>query len=368
MVSLEEPAGGAGCSSCLTRRRRVAPDSADDVNRWCISLRDRQSSNHDKGLLTVWADSELERDQWAADLRTYAVNSDIKNAYELDRAKRDAKLGYGSYAIVWKAKDRASGVQFALKETDKRSLRRDEIDNLRDEVRISRLVGSHDHIVYMKEFVENKDSCYLVFELMTGGELFDHIVDSPQGHFTEKKAVDIMRQLLKALAYLHGKKIAHRDMRPENILLQHAGENPILKITDFGFACTVEGDHALWGLCGAPGYVAPEILKEKKGYGLGVDMWSMGVILYILLTGIPPFSGDSHEESFACTLRGDYDKSKLQSISQDGHGLVSALLTYNPAKRITSEATLNHPWLNGGAQDKALGVQENLRAFNARKR
>ena len=156
-----------------------------------------------------------------------------------------------SHAVVWKAKDRASGVQVALKEVSKCSMKQDEINNLRDEMRISRMVGSHDHIVYMKEFVENKDHYYLVFELMTGGELFDHIVDSPQGHFTEKKAVDIMRQLLKALAYLHGKKIAHRDMRPENILLQHAGENPILKITDFGFACTVEGDHALWGLCGA---------------------------------------------------------------------------------------------------------------------
>ena len=273
-----------------------------------------------------------------------------------------------SHAVVWKAKDRASGVQVALKEVSKCSMKQDEIDNLRDEVRISRLVGSHDHIVYMKEFVENKDCCYLVFELMTGGELFDHIVSSPQGHFTENKAVDIMRQVLKGLAYLHGKKIAHRDMRPENIHLQHAGENSPLKIIDFGFACTVEGDHALRGLCGAPGYLAPEIIKEKDGYGLGVDMWSMGVILYILLTGIPPFSGDSDEESFAFTLRGDYDKSNLECISQDGQGLVSALLTYNPAKRITSEATLNHPWLNGGAQDKALGVQENLRAFNARKR
>ena len=348
---------------CLPRRRRVVPDSADGVARWCISLWDRQSAN--KSLLTVWADSELERDQWVADLRTHAVNSNIHNAYEVDRG---AKLGEGSYATVWKAKDRASGVQFALKETCKHTLRKDELDNLRDEVRIHRLVGSHDHIVYMKEFVENKDAYYLVLELVTGGELFDHIVESPGGYFTEKKAVDIMRQVMQGLAYLHSKKIAHRDMKPENIVLLHAGENPPLKIIDFGFACTVEDAHALHGLCGSPGYVAPEIIKEKGGYGLSVDMWSIGVILYILLTGIPPFTGDSDEESFALTLRGHYDKSNLADICEDGKSLVSALLTYNPAKRITAEASLNHPWFNGGAEDKALRVQENLRALTARKR
>ena len=101
-----------------------------------------------------------------------------------------------------------------------------------------------------------------------------------------------------------------------------------MKIADFGFACSVESEHILNRLCGSPGYVAPGILKQKDGFGLAVDIWSMGVILYILLTGIPPFVGDSDEESFAQTLRGSYDKTNLESISQYGQSLVATLLTY----------------------------------------
>ena len=130
----------------------------------------------------------------------------------------------------------------------------------------------------------------------------------------------------------------------------------------------MEGEHSLRGLCGSPGYVAPEIIKEKDGYGLAVDMWSMGVILYILLTGIPPFTGDSDEESFALTLRGHYDKENISEISPAGRDLVVRLLTYNPSKRITAAAALESEWLAGGAEDKVLRVQENLRSWRARMR
>lgn len=313
----------------------------------------------------LWTQSEMEREEWIDSLRKHAVNSNIDNAYEVERKK---ELGSGSYSTVWKGKDRQTKTIWAIKEMNKKNLKQEEIDNLRDEVRISQHVGSHDNIVFMKEFVENKDKYYIVLEYLTGGELFDRIVAAESGHFTEKTAADIMRQLMHALSYLHGKKIVHRDLKPENFLLQNESENSPIKIADFGFACNVEGPHSLHGLCGSPGYVAPEIIKEKDGYGLAVDMWSMGVILYILLTGIPPFTGDSDEESFALTLRGRYDKPNLESISEDGQSLVAALLTYNPAKRITAEASLNHPWLDGGAEDKVLRVQENLRSWRARMR
>mmetsp|Transcript_10222 Transcript_10222/g.20977 ORF Transcript_10222/g.20977 Transcript_10222/m.20977 type:complete len:262 (-) Transcript_10222:494-1279(-) len=221
----------------------------------------------------------------------------------------------------------------------------------------------------MKEFVENKDRYYIVLEYLTGGELFDRIVDAPGGHFTEKDAAAIMLQLMGALAYLHKKGIVHRDLKPENFLLADDSRDANIKIADFGFACDVTGPHDLHGLCGSPGYVAPEIIKEKDGYGLPVDMWSMGVILYILLTGIPPFAGDSDEESFALTLRGHYDKRALEDCSSAARDLVAKFLTYNPAKRVTAEDALNHPWLSGGeASSKVLKVQENLRSWRARMR
>jgi len=159
-----------------------------------------------------------------------------------------------------------------------------------------------------------------------------------------------------ALAYLHKRKIVHRDLKPENFLLASDEQNAAIKIADFGFACNVEDDHALRGLCGSPGYVAPEIIKEKDGYGLPVDMWSMGVILYILLTGIPPFAGDSDEESFALTLRGHYDKKHLEDCSPAAKDLVAKMLTYSPQKRITAEVHAPapkpyiHPTYSRGSQ------------------
>lgn len=315
-----------------------------------------------------WADTEMEREEWVNNLRKHAVNSSIDNGYEINKDLKDAKLGSGSYSTVWKGKDRSNNNYFAIKEMAKQTLKKDEIDNLRDEVRISQMVGSHDNIVYMKEFVENRDRYYIVLEFLTGGELFDRIVEAPGQHFTEKTAADVMRQLMHALSYLHGKKIVHRDLKPENFLLANKNDDSAIKIADFGFACNVEGEHSLHGLCGSPGYVAPEIIKEKDGYGLAVDMWSMGVILYILLTGIPPFTGDSDEESFALTLRGHYDKANLEDISDAGRDLVAKCLTYNPSKRITADAALDHPWLDGGAEDKVLRVQENLRSWRARMR
>lgn len=341
-------------------------DPANPLYNVTIYKRAPDESQGQKTVLAeLWASTEIARDEWVDDLNKHAVNSHIENGYVV---MRNSKLGAGAYSEVFKAKDRKSGNLWAVKEMDKTKLRREEVSNLKDEVRISQMVGSHDNIVYMKEFVENKDHYYIVLEFLTGGELFDRIVESPMGHFTEKSAADVMRQLMHALSYLHSKKIVHRDLKPENFLLANKTESSPIKIADFGFACSVEGEKSLRGLCGSPGYVAPEIIKEKEGYGLAVDMWSMGVILHILLSGIPPFSGESDEESFALTLRGHYDKANLDEISDEGKDLVAKCLTYNPSKRITAAETLQHPWIAGGAKDNVLKVQENLRSWRARMR
>uniref|UniRef100_A0A6U4Q5S4 Protein kinase domain-containing protein n=1 Tax=Hemiselmis andersenii TaxID=464988 RepID=A0A6U4Q5S4_HEMAN len=317
----------------------------------------------------LYAATEVEREEWVHVMRKHAVNSVVDNGYDIKREDKDAKLGSGSYSTVWKGVDRDTRKVWALKEMQKSAVKKEEEENLREEVRISTIVGSHHNVVYMKEFVENKDKYYIILEYLTGGELFDRIVDAPNGHFTERDAAKIMRQVMGALAYLHGKGIVHRDLKPENFLLADESPDAQIKIADFGFACNVTGEHSLRGLCGSPGYVAPEIIREKDGYGLPVDMWSMGVIFYILLTGIPPFAGDSDEESFAMTLKGSYDKAPLEEVSRPAKELVAKMLTYSPSKRMTAEAALQHVWMAGSeAPDKVLKVQENLRSWRARMR
>uniref|UniRef100_A0A7S0M5X2 Protein kinase domain-containing protein n=1 Tax=Cryptomonas curvata TaxID=233186 RepID=A0A7S0M5X2_9CRYP len=335
-----------------------------DKSLFCFELEFLSSPGSKK---CFYAPSDLERNEWAQIIRKYSVNSSIDNVYTIGTDK-DSKLGSGSFSTVYKGVERDTRKVWAIKTMLKSNIKREEEDNLKDEIRISLLVGSHPHIVYMKEFIENADKYYIVLEFLTGGELFDRIVDSPGGHFTEKDAANIMGQLMSALGYLHGKSIAHRDLKPENFLMATAEADAVVKIADFGFACNVTHPTSLNGLCGSPGYVAPEIMKEKDGYGLAVDIWSMGVILYILLTGIPPFAADNDEESFILTLRGNYDKKPLEDISPSGRDLVSRMLTYNPAKRISAEHARSHAWLLHDAPAKALKVQDNMRSWRARMR
>mmetsp|Transcript_15673 Transcript_15673/g.38031 ORF Transcript_15673/g.38031 Transcript_15673/m.38031 type:complete len:379 (+) Transcript_15673:2-1138(+) len=315
-----------------------------------------------------YAPSAMEKEEWLHVIRKHAVNTMIENGYEINRNEESSKLGSGSYSTVWKGVCKQTRKVFAIKEMQKSSVKKDEEENLKEEVRISTLVGSHNNIVYMKEFVENRDRFYIVLEYLTGGELFDRIVDSPGGKFTEKDAARILRQVFGALAYLHCKGIVHRDLKPENFLLADETPDAPVKIADFGFACNFDGPNGLWGLCGSPGYVAPEIIQEKQGYGSPVDMWSMGVICYILLSGTPPFVGESDEESFALTLKGKYDKRRLEKVSSGAQDLCSKLLTYSPVRRLSAEGALQHPWITGMAPDRDLGVQDNLRSWRARMR
>mmetsp|Transcript_63219 Transcript_63219/g.169033 ORF Transcript_63219/g.169033 Transcript_63219/m.169033 type:complete len:445 (-) Transcript_63219:87-1421(-) len=365
IYSADESLNASNCKTLSLEHSFCKKDETFDIvadKMFCLSL------DVDGAKKLLFAPTELERDEWIDVIRKYSTQSLITNTYEFSRDK-NSKLGEGSFGTVYKGREKATGKIWALKEIPKASVQGDDLQNLKEEVRISTLVGSHPNIVYMKEFVENSDRYYIVLEFLTGGELFDRIVESPQGHFTEKVAASIMRQIMGALGYLHGRGIAHRDLKPENFLMATPDPDAAVKIADFGFACTVTGDKSASGLCGSPGYVAPEILTSTNGYGLAVDIWSMGVILYILLTGIPPFAAESDEESFRLTTAGKYDKSHLEEVSPSARELVAKMLTYNPLKRITAEAALEHGWLAGrDAADRALKSKENLRSWRARMR
>jgi len=184
-------------------------------------------------------------------------------------------------------------------------------------------------------------------ELVQGQELFDKIV--ARGQYSERDASHITRQFVLAIDYLHSKGIAHRDLKPENIMSIGTGENEIIKVADFGLSKNF-GDEKMMTSCGSPGYVAPEVL-ECETYDKSVDMWSIGVILYILLVGYPPFFADSDPALFKKIMACDYSFGEgWENVSESAKDLVKNLLVKDVKKRYTTTQTLNHPWLKSGKE------------------
>ena len=205
---------------------------------------------------------------------------ELKTKYDIDKET----LGTGNFAAVKKCKKKEDGVYYAVKIIDK-----SKVEDMGDIEREIEIMGQIDHVNVIKlfEVFDDKKKMNLILELVSGGELFDSIV--AVGNYSEKKAANLMVTACGALEYLHGKNIVHRDLKPENILLKDNSPDAPIKIADFGLARLISKKEMMKTACGTPGYVAPEVL-QNKGYDSGaVDMWSMGVILYILLCGFPPF-------------------------------------------------------------------------------
>merc|ERR1712083_331462 len=207
-------------------------------------------------------------------------------------------------------------------------------------------------------------------ELVTGGELFDRIV--AKGNYTEGDAADLMKTLCDALAYLHEKNIVHRDLKPENLLYSSPADDATIKVADFGLARIVSGKDMMKTACGTPGYVAPEILKNM-GYDSGaVDVWSSGVILYILLCGFPPFYEEELPALFDQILHARYDFPSpwWDTICKGAKDLVMKMLEIDPKKRLTAAQVRQHPWvvscLGGTVGDNKLPETiDALRKYNA---
>jgi len=213
--------------------------------------------------------------------------------------------------------------------------------------------------VQLYEMFETSKKIYMVMELLTGGELFDRIV--AKGSYSEREASDLIKDITSAIQYLHSIGIVHRDLKPENLIyLNQRADSPI-KITDFGLAKFRSGSklEAMTTACGTPGYVAPEVLKNEP-YGKAVDMWSLGVILYILLCGFPPFYHESTAALYKQIKKGEYDfpDPYWTDISDSARDLVKSLLTVDPKKRFTAKQVLAHPWIAGAStvSAKAFGA------------
>ena len=287
--------------------------------------------------------------------------SDLKKNYEIGD-----QLGSGNFAVVKKAinkqKDSKIPKEVAIKIIDKAKV--EDMGDITREIEIMQDI-SHPNVINLFEIFDEPKKMNLVMELVTGGELFDRIV--AKGSYSEKDAAQCLKELCSALKYLHEKKIVHRDLKPENLLYASPADDANLKVADFGLARMLTAGDMMKTACGTPGYVAPEILKNK-GYDSGaVDMWSAGVILYILLCGFPPFYEEELPALFDQILHARYDFPSpwWDNISADGKDLVKKLLELDVKKRLTAAQVLAHPWM-GAAPTVALdGAQKALKKYNA---
>jgi len=282
------------------------------------------------------------------------------------------QLGKGSFATVKRAVRKSDHKHFAVKIIKKNKLNPEELLVVHDEVEIMHKINQQ-NCVQLYEMFETSKKLYMVLELLTGGELFDRIV--AKGSYSELEASQLIRDVLTAINYLHGIGVVHRDLKPENLIYLNEDMKSPVKITDFGLAKYRAGNSArdlMNTACGTPGYVAPEILKSEA-YGKEVDLWSVGVILYILLCGFPPFFHEHTDALYNQIKRGEYEfpDPYWSEISFAAKDLVRKLLTVNPRRRLTAEGALRHPWINGNAAPSRKfggGHTQRLRLLQARRK
>ncbi|XP_067663721.1 serine/threonine-protein kinase DCLK1-like isoform X2 [Haliotis asinina] len=292
---------------------------------------------------------------------------DVPNSL-LERYDIGKVIGEGNFAVVKECLDRFNNRRFALKIIDKARCKGKE-QMIENEVSILRKV-KHPNIIILVEEFDTSAELYLVMELVSGGDLFDAISSATK--YTERDASGMVYNLASALKYLHSLGIVHRDIKPENLLVcDHPDGSKSLKLGDFGLATTVTD--ILYAVCGTPTYVAPEIIAES-GYGLKVDVWSAGVITYILLCGFPPFVGQSNNQDdlFDQIMMGKFEFTSpfWDELSTSSKELISHMLTVDPEQRYTAEEVLAHPWVaDDTAKDEDLhdNIAKGLSAHFVRK-
>ncbi|CAI8607772.1 unnamed protein product [Vicia faba] len=255
------------------------------------------------------------------------------------------RIGSGSFAVVWRSRHRNSGLEVAIKEIDQAQLSPKVRDNLIKEITILRTIH-HPNIIRLFEAIETNDRIYLVLEYCGGGDLAAYI--HRYGRVSESIAKHFMRQLAAGLQVLQEKNLIHRDLKPQNLLLETTSATPLMKIGDFGFARSLTPLQLADTLCGSPYYMAPEIIQSQK-YDAKADLWSVGAILYQLVVGKPPFDGNSQLQLFQNILASTelhFPPKILKELHLDCVDLCRSLLRRNPDERLTFKAFFNHKFLH----------------------
>ncbi|CAH8373176.1 unnamed protein product [Eruca vesicaria subsp. sativa] len=287
----------------------------------------------------------------------------IRDLYTLSR-----KLGQGQFGTTYLCTEVATGVDYACKSISKRKLiSKEDVEDVRREIQIMHHLAGHKNIVTIKGAYEDPLYVHIVMEVCAGGELFDRIIQ--RGHYSERKAAELTKIVVGVVEACHSLGVMHRDLKPENFLLVNKDDDFSLKAIDFGLSVFFKPGQIFKDVVGSPYYVAPEVLL--KHYGPEADVWTAGVILYILLSGVPPFWAETQQGIFDAVLKGDidFDSDPWPVISDSAKDLIRKMLCSNPSERLTAHEVLRHPWIceNGVAPDRALdpAVLSRLKQFSA---
>ncbi|XP_046905155.1 calcium/calmodulin-dependent protein kinase type II delta 1 chain isoform X2 [Hypomesus transpacificus] len=281
------------------------------------------------------------------------------------------ELGKGAFSVVRRCMKISTGQEYAAKIINTKKLSARDHQKLEREARICRLL-KHPNIVRLHESISEEGFHYLVFDLVTGGELFEDIV--AREYYSEADASHCIQQILESVNHCHQNGIVHRDLKPENLLLASKLKGAAVKLADFGLAIEVQGEQQAWfGFAGTPGYLSPEVLR-KDPYGKPVDMWACGVILYILLVGYPPFWDEDQHRLYQQIKAGAYDfpSPEWDTVTPEAKDLINKMLTINPVKRVTATDALKHPWICQRSTVASMmhrqETVECLKKFNARRK
>lgn len=288
---------------------------------------------------------------------------DVKLFYTLGK-----ELGRGQFGVTYLCTENSTGKKYACKSISKKKLvTKADKDDMRREIQIMQHLSGQPNIVEFKGAYEDEKAVNLVMELCAGGELFDRII--AKGHYSERAAASVCRQIVNVVKICHFMGVLHRDLKPENFLLSSKDDKALIKATDFGLSVFIEEGKVYRDIVGSAYYVAPEVLRRR--YGKEVDIWSAGIILYILLSGVPPFWAETEKGIFDAILEGhiDFESQPWPSISNSAKDLVRKMLTADPKRRISAADVLGHPWLREGgeASDKPIdsAVLSRMKQFRA---
>lgn len=292
------------------------------------------------------------------------LSKGVHKSYEIGKT-----IGKGSFAVVKEGLQKETGMRVAIKIVDKKDAVFD-AESLEQEIATMKKV-SHPNCVLLHEVYDESNKTYLILDLITGGTVMDRIIAID--HFSEKDAAAVTADVLNAVHYLHNIGITHRDLKPENLL--YASNDPnspdynTIKVADFGLAKFVSESSMMKTTCGTPGYVAPEVLDPylpfTNGYGPEVDLWSLGVVLYIMLCGFPPFYDDSTAVLFKQIRKGEYTfpSPYWDEVSEGAKDIVSKVLVVDPSKRYTAQQCLDHAWISHAGEASAKKLHSSHRAF-----